>query len=382
MKKEKPTDIKPMLRGFLSDHESQDKMVSIKTEPDIIYVEDARDSNNINFDFIVTGLTDKKLIIKFIKVAVYDEADNLITFKHLNHNAVGVAGIHTIGKFEINGKETFDIFNPFHVFPKDMSINYLRYTFTLLNPDTKDEFYYGNIIIKPKHYQQKVKLSFPIKGLITILDGHDYYSHHRRFGMTLVRKVTENKFNSNFSRFAIDFTLLGPEGDMRNIEKDELSKNYDFHFGDVTKFYTHEAIVYAPADGEIVDIVNHLEDLYETPFNMDESIKDDKIKEIAGNYVIIKHNDREYSHLFHLLKDSISVNVGQKVTRNQPLAKIGFSGASAVYSHLHYQLMNGMDFLNDEPLPCKFSDVELVLGSKIKKYDELSIDTGDFIISK
>ncbi len=44
--------------------------------------------------------------------------------------------------------------------------------------------------------------------------------------------------------------------------------------------------------------------------------------------------------------------------------------------------MNGMDFLNDEPLPCKFSDVELILGSKIKMYDELSIDTGDFILSK
>ncbi len=249
--------------------------------------------------------------------------------------------------------------------------------FTIFDPETKTEYYYGNTIVKPKYYQQKVKLSLPLKGMITILDGHDYYSHHRRFGMTIVRNATANRFNSNFSRFAIDFTLLGSDGDTRKMTSDELTKNYD-----VTKFYTHEAIVYAPAGGKVVELVNHLEDLYETSFNMDKSIKEDKIKEIAGNYLIIKHNESEYSHLFHLLKGSITVNVGQNVTRNQPIVKIGFSGAASVYSHLHYQLMNGMDFLNDEPLPCKFSDVELILGSKIKMYDELSIDTGDFILSK
>jgi murein DD-endopeptidase MepM/ murein hydrolase activator NlpD len=200
--------------------------------------------------------------------------------------------------------------------------------------------------------------------------------------MTIVRNVTANKFYSNFSRFALDFTLLGSDGNTRKMGKDELTKNYDFHISDVKKFYTHEAEVFAPADGEIIEVVNHLEDLYEIPFNLDEAIKEDKVKEIAGNYITIKHNECEYSYLFHLLKDSIIVKVGQKVTRDQPLAKIGFSGASTVYSHLHYQLMNGPDFLNDEPLPCKFSNVELLLGSITKKFDELSIDTGDFIVSK
>ncbi len=295
--KEKSTHSKPMLRGFLSDHVSQDKVVSIKTEPEIIYIEDARNTININFDFLIKGLTEKKLVINFIKVAVYDENDNLITFKHLNHNGVGIPGIYTIGKYEIDGQESFDIFNPFHSYPKDMPINYLRYMFTIFDPETKTEYYYGNTIVKPKYYQQKVKLSLPLKGMITILDGHDYYSHHRRFGMTIVRNATANRFNSNFSRFAIDFTLLGSDGDTRKMTSDELTKNYD-----VTKFYTHEAIVYAPAGGKVVELVNHLEDLYETSFNMDKSIKEDKIKEIAGNYLIIKHNESEYSHLFHLLK--------------------------------------------------------------------------------
>ncbi len=101
--KEKSTHSKPMLRGFLSDHVSQDKVVSIKTEPEIIYIEDARNTININFDFLIKGLTEKKLVINFIKVAVYDENNNLTTFKHLNYNGVGIPGIYIIGKYEIDG---------------------------------------------------------------------------------------------------------------------------------------------------------------------------------------------------------------------------------------------------------------------------------------
>jgi hypothetical protein len=162
--KDKLPDIKPMLSGFLSDHVSKEKVVEIRTEPEVIYFEDARDTIKINFDFVLKGLTDNKLIIRFLKVAVYDESGNLITYKHLNHNAVGVAGIHTIGKYEINGQEEFDIFNPFHTFTKEAPIDHLRYMFTFLDAETNEEFYYGDIIVKPKHYHQKVKLTIPVKG--------------------------------------------------------------------------------------------------------------------------------------------------------------------------------------------------------------------------
>ena len=90
-----------LLKGFLSDHITPEKVVSIKTKPDIIFYEEARDSLNLNFDFIIKGLTQKKLIFKFIKVAIYDKFNNLISFRHLNHNGVGTPSIHTIGKFNI-----------------------------------------------------------------------------------------------------------------------------------------------------------------------------------------------------------------------------------------------------------------------------------------
>ncbi|MGY5871543.1 MAG: M23 family metallopeptidase [Candidatus Thorarchaeota archaeon] len=372
----------PRLQGFLSNHESQERVVEISIEPEIIYFEEARNSLNLNFDFLITGLTDKKLVIRFIKVAVYDESDTLITFRHLNHNGIGTPSIHTIGKYELNGKETLDVFNPFHQFPKDLPIGYLRYMFTFFDPDTKTEYYYGNVIVKPVIYKQKVKLSLPLKGTLTILDGHDFYSHHRRFAMSIVRAVTNGRFASNFSRYSVDFTLLGADGNTRRMNESQYAENYDFHFEDVTKFYTHSADVFAPAEGEIVGVVTNLEDLYETPFNLDKAIVEDQIEELAGNYVIIKHNEGEYSHLFHLEKGSIVVSQGDRVTSGQKIGKIGFSGASTTYSHLHYQLMDGKDFLTDDPLPFKFSNITLLCGKQETYYEEIILDTGDILRSR
>lgn len=370
---------RPFLKGFLSDHSSKVKQVSIIAEPEIIYFEEARNSINLNFDFIIKGLTIRNLIIKFIKVAVYDENNNLITFYHLNHNGVGTPGIHTLGKYEINGQESLDVFNPFHCFSKEMKIDHLRYMFTFMDKETKEEFYYGNIQVKPIFFHQKVKLLLPLKGLLTIIDGHDFYSHHRRFGMTIVRNVTAGKFASNFSRYSVDFTLIGPDGNLKEMKPDKYENNYDFHFSDVKKFYTHGIDVFSPADGEVVDVVSHLEDLYSKAFSMDKAIQDDSIKEIAGNYIIIRHNNHEFSHLFHLLKNSITIKRGQKIRQGEKIAKIGFSGAATTYSHLHYQLMDGINFLEDNPLPCKFSNVVIIQGSTEKRYKETILDTGDFI---
>ena len=136
---EQTTIPQPRLLGFLSDHESKEKIISIQTEPEIIYFEETQDGINLNFDFIIKGLTKKKLVIRFIKVAVYDKEDKLITFRHLNHNGVWTPGIQTIGKYEVDGEEIFDIYNPFHKFPKGMPINYLRYMFTFSEPDNGNE---------------------------------------------------------------------------------------------------------------------------------------------------------------------------------------------------------------------------------------------------
>lgn len=369
-----------MLADFLSSHSSKEKIVEIIVEPQTVYLEQGRDSQILNFDFMLEGLTERNLIIRFLKVAVYDEFDKLITFRHLNHNGVGNPSIHTTGKYNIEGKEILDLFNPFFSFPLDYPIKYLRYMFTLTDQDTKDEFYYGDIIVKPEIYQQTVKLSLPMKEKLVILDGHDFYSHHRRVAISILRDFTGGVFKTNFNRFGLDFSVIGEDGNLRSMEEDEKDKNYDFHFTDVKKFYTHEAKVYAPADGEIVEVVNDLEDLYDEPFDFTKAMAEGKVKEIAGNFIVIKHNESEYSHLYHLLKGSCMVYEGEFVKEGQEIAKVGFSGASNVYSHLHYQFLDGTDILNSHELPPKFSNVHLWQGKEKKLFNELIIDTGDIVI--
>ena len=41
--------------------------------------------------------------------------------------------------------------------------------------------------------------------------------------------------------------------------------------------------------------------------------------------------------------------------------------------------MDGVNFLEDNPLPCKFSNVVIMRGSTEKRYKETILDTGDFI---
>lgn len=369
------------LEDFLSNHSSEEKLVNIRVEPENAYLEKGRNAQFLNFDFALEGLTDKELVIRFIKVGVYDVKNRLLTFRYLNHNAAETPGIETIGKTIIHGKEKFDIYNPFYEFPKELEIAHLRFMFTFLEQKTNKEYYYGNINVKPIEYKQKVKLCNPLKGLMIVTDGHDYYSHHRRFGMTVVRATTNNSFQSNFSRFAVDLTLVGKDGNLREMTVQEKTSNYDFHFTNIKKFYTNSAIVFSPGDGEVVEVVNDLDDLYNEKFDFEAAIKNNRVKDMAGNLIIVKHNDKEYSHLFHLEKGSIRVKVGQIVQKGQELGRIGFSGTASVYSHLHYQLMNGKDFLKDEALPFQFDDVTLILGNLTKKFKTATIDTGDLILN-
>lgn len=68
-----------MLNDFLSSHSSKEKVVEISIEPKTVYMTPSRNTLDLNFDFLIEGLTDRNLIIRFIKVAVYDRNDELMS---------------------------------------------------------------------------------------------------------------------------------------------------------------------------------------------------------------------------------------------------------------------------------------------------------------
>jgi murein DD-endopeptidase MepM/ murein hydrolase activator NlpD len=367
------------LEGFLADWRSEATVVNISVEPDVQYLEMGRSGLHCNFDFALTGLTDRTLDLVFVKVAVYDTVDRLVTYRYLNRNAVGPSGVETVVSTTIEGRETIGLFNPFHSFPADLRLDHLRFMFTFHDMETGEQFHYGDVVVHPVAYDQSVELDPPVKGLVTILDGHDYYSHHRRFDMNIARPATGGAMQSNFARFALDFVHVGEDGNTRSIPVEERRANYDFRFPDARRFYSHGEPVYAPGGGEVVIAIDDRPDLYDSPFDLEEAVNDHNVHDLAGNHVVIRHNDSEYSHLFHFLKNSLEVEVGQRVAGGDILGRIGFSGAATVYTHLHYQLMDGPDFLTADPLPARFRRAVLVQGDQLTELIDTPLDTADTI---
>ncbi|MCP4135842.1 MAG: peptidoglycan DD-metalloendopeptidase family protein [bacterium] len=86
--------------------------------------------------------------------------------------------------------------------------------------------------------------------------------------------------------------------------------------------------VFAPGDGTVVRVINHIED--NTPGQVN-------LKDNWGNTIVLRHYGLVYSALSHLALNSISVKEGDSVKKGQPLALVGNSGRSPV-PHLHFQV--------------------------------------------
>ncbi len=59
-----------------------------------------------------------------------------------------------------------------------------------------------------------------------------------------------------------------------------------------------------------------------------------------GNYVVIKHNDSNFTLYGHLQDDSITVETGDTVCKGQILGKMGQTG-NAYGPHLHFEIRKG-----------------------------------------
>ena len=72
-----------------------------------------------------------------------------------------------------------------------------------------------------------------------------------------------------------------------------------------------------------------------------------------GNYVVIDHNNGEFSFLVHFKKNSILVAVGDTVTQGQTLGQCGNSGNTSE-PHIHYHLQTTGEYGKGEGLPAQF----------------------------
>lgn len=80
----------------------------------------------------------------------------------------------------------------------------------------------------------------------------------------------------------------------------------------------------------------------------------------AGNHVIIKHSDREYSLLAHLLCGSLTVEAGAQVETGQKIGECGNSGNSSE-PHIHYHLQSSDIIARFNP---DGSTIDIAIGVK------------------
>lgn len=194
--------------------------------------------------------------------------------------------------------------------------------------------------ITPEAYQNDVLYSLPFDGKWVCVNG----------GMT---EEFSHSWDIQTQRYAYDFIMLDSDnksntGDAKKMEN----------------YYCYGQEVLAPADGAVVKIMNRSDDsvlINKTKFII-------RGNHIAGNYIIIRHSENEYSFLAHLKKNSFTVKEGDKVTRGQTVALCGNSGNSSE-PHLHFHIQKGVSFYDSPGLPILFRNISKAKQEGYEKYD-------------
>jgi len=143
-------------------------------------------------------------------------------------------------------------------------------------------------------------------------------------------------------RFAVDWEQIDDTGHVfRGDPKD------------VHSYKIYGKPVFAVADGEVVATENELYD--QTPGALPQNLP---LKDVDGNFAIIKLRDGVYAVYAHMVRHSVTVNAGDRVHRGQQIGKVGNTGNTQA-PHLHFQLMDRPSTLAANGLPYVFERYEV-----------------------
>jgi hypothetical protein len=202
-----------------------------------------------------------------------------------------------------------------------------------------EEEYIKELKIPLVQYKNKNKYIFPLKGNISTVAHYNRLMEHRQhysmeFAFDMAQYNSEQKLCFKENMDEEDYIIYGKD-------------------------------ILAIADGEVVDCYSSF--TVTTSWNWEERkpyIDKYGLAAQCGNYIVLKHANGEYSFYGHLITDSLNVKKGDRVDQGQVIAKVGHTGMSNC-PHLHFQLMDGPDFLSDRGLPCYFSNIKDVAGNKL-----------------
>jgi hypothetical protein len=358
-------------------------IVTVRSVPEHPFVE-VRESNQfLNFDIVVQNASGLTLRISQIELSVYDPAHQLVLRKSINTDAFAPS-IAVIGKQTLEPAETLDVFNPFSEFESFVPLTGLQYSFCILResneqqreknrhrlPDDCD--FHEQLAVSPLTYEGKTALILPLRGKIFVWEGHDLYAHHLRVPLG-DPKVQALGITANSNDFASDFIYLDGQGREYHDDPRRLDN-----------WYGYGQPIFAPGSGVVLAVANDI------PENWFEDAKATRIgyprlaagkdPKGIGNFVLLDHQNGEYSLLVHMKPGSVIVRPGDRVPQGQLVGRIGFTGDS-IFPHLHYSLMDGPEAFKAWGLPAYFSQFHRVLGASSTKVKRGPVDSGDFLES-
>lgn len=189
---------------------------------------------------------------------------------------------------------------------------------------------YRGSLPDPDSYTQSRNYRLPVDGTWTVLNG------------SLIKDYSHSWFPAT-QRYAYDFVITDEEGRSRPENTDTSIDNY----------YCYDEPILAPAEGIVVDVRDGDPELGRAG-GFSHPLK----RSITGNKITIKHAEREYSSLVHLVPGSISVEPGDHVERGEAIGRCGHSGNSSE-PHLHFQLHDHPAFELSAGLPVRFDKVSV-----------------------
>jgi len=188
----------------------------------------------------------------------------------------------------------------------------------------------------PVRRAEAVVLSPPLPAGIWLAgDGPSNDSPHRRALAALAGRTYIAQ------RFAIDWMLVGPNGD---THRDDATRNENY--------WGFDQPVFAVADGEVTEVVDSIPD--HAPHVLPGTVT---LANIAGNHVILRIAPHRYVLYAHLERGSVRVHPGERVRRGQMIAKLGDSGQTTA-PHLHIHVADGNSVLSAEGVPWVLSSYE------------------------
>ncbi|MCH2131916.1 MAG: M23 family metallopeptidase [Pirellulaceae bacterium] len=154
---------------------------------------------------------------------------------------------------------------------------------------------------------------------------------------------TSHSWNLLAQRYAYDFVIA-----------DEEFRRHKGKGNRLPQYLCYDRPIVAAADGEVVSVVENIRDGLFVGYGVANFL----CRNLAGNYVVIKHAEGEYGFYAHLIKDSIRLNPGDQVARGQPIGRVGYTG-QALEPHLHFHLQDKPAFYQSLGLPIQFTDLQI-----------------------